>query len=174
MAQVARTRQVSPTERVQLRRPSLRRFVATGAAAAVLAGTAALGGVAWQNHQDANHSKIVAARAAELTRVLTDPDHRETVAESSVGGTATVFAAQGKAVLALNQLPAPPRGKTYQVWRIDRNAVIGSAGLLDLTAGRGQQLISGVSPGDTIAVSVEPSGGSKQPTTQPVVTVKVA
>ena len=179
MAQVSRTRQVSPngpspSDVVRLRRPSLRRALATAAAAVVIAGAAGLGGVAWQSHQSAQDARVAAARAAELTQVLTDPDRQEASERSSVGGTAAVFAAGGKAVLATDQLPAPPSGKTYQVWVIDKSEKISSAGLLTLKDGRGQSLVTGFSEGDTVALSVEPAGGSKQPTTEPIVAVKVA
>lgn len=174
MADVARTRQVSPTERVPLRRPPLRRTLASAAAAVVIAGTAALGGVAWEGQQSANEAEKVAAQAAEFNRVFTDPSRGEAAQPVSIGGTATVFAAQGKAVLAADRLPAPPNGRTYQVWLINKEAKISSAGLLDLTDGRGQSLVSGVSKGDTVAISEEPAGGSKQPTTTPIVTIKVA
>src|SRR5690242_21711227 len=51
LAEVTRTRQISPTERVHLRRPSLRRVLSTAVAAVVIAVTAGLGGVAWQAHE---------------------------------------------------------------------------------------------------------------------------
>jgi anti-sigma-K factor RskA len=178
LAEVRRTRQISPSERVHLRRPSLQRMLSTAAAAVVIAVTAGLGGVAWQAHQSAKDSQIAAQQAAdrstELTQVLTDPTARKTVQAASVGGVATVVAAQGKAVLAADQLPEPPSGKTYQVWLINRSSVINSAGLLELTNGHGQSLMPGVSAGDTVAVTVEPKGGSKQPTTTPILTIKLA
>jgi anti-sigma-K factor RskA len=178
LAEVARTRQVSPVERVHLRRPSLRRTLATAAAAAVIAGTAALGGVAWQSHESAQKAQVAAQQAAEqstrLTEVLTDPARIEAVGTVTGGGTATVVAARGQAVLATTQLPALPDGRRYQVWLIKADKRILSAGLLGLQGGSGQSLVSGVSNGDAVAVSVEPAGGSKQPTTDPIVAVPIA
>ncbi|HST86396.1 MAG TPA: anti-sigma factor [Kineosporiaceae bacterium] len=178
LAEVRRTRQISPNERVHLRRPSLQRMLSTAAAAVVIAVTAGLGGVAWQAHKSAEASQIAAEqaaeRSAELTQVLTDPTGRKTVQAASVGGIATVVAAAGKAVLAADRLPEPPSGKTYQVWLINGNSVINSAGLLELTNGHGQSLVPGVAAGDTVAVTVEPDGGSKQPTTKPILTIKLA
>ncbi len=176
-AEIARTRQISATERVHGRRPPVRRLLAMAAAAVLIAATTGLAGVAWQGHQSAKESQALASQAAELTarftRVLTDPSRRETVQAPSVGGLATVVTAQGTAVLAADRLPAPPSGKAYQVWRITKRSVISSPGLLELTDGHGQMLVSGVSTGDTVALSVEPAGGSKQPTTTPILLVEV-
>jgi anti-sigma-K factor RskA len=46
--------------------------------------------------------------------------------------------------------------------------------MLGVRDGSGQSLVSGVSNGDAVAISVEPAGGSKQPTTTPIVAVPVA
>jgi anti-sigma-K factor RskA len=178
MAEVARTRQLSPTERRHLHRPSLRRTLATAAAAVVIAGTAALGGVAWQGHQAANDARVAAAAAAErstqITEVLTDPGRSEAVGTVAGGGTATVVSARGRAVLATAKLPALPSGKQYQVWLVKADKQILSAGMLGIQAGSGQSLVSGVGNGDAVAISVEPAGGSKQPTTTPIVAVPTA
>jgi anti-sigma factor RsiW len=177
LAEIARTRQVSPIARATFHRPSLRRTLATAAAAVLIAGTAGLSGVAWQAHRAADLARISAdrasARAARVAEVMTDPGRIEVVGASSVGGTATVVAAGGTAVFATSALPAPPPGKAYQVWLIDK-AGMRSAGLLKLTNGSGQSLVSGVTVGSSVAVSLEPSGGSKQPTTTPVLNLKVA
>jgi anti-sigma-K factor RskA len=177
LAEVSRTRQVTVGRAVPRRRPAARQLIATAAAAVVLAGSAGLGGIAWQSHRSANDARVVAdraaQRAAELTRVMTDPGRIEAVGSPSVGGRATVVAAGGRAVIATRALPAAPTGKQYQLWVI-RGEVIRSAGLLDLRAGDGQALVPGVDTGDVVAVSVEPRGGSKQPTTTPVVAIPVA
>jgi anti-sigma-K factor RskA len=178
LAEVSRTRQISPTERVHLRRPLMRRTLATAAAAVVIAAAGGLAGIAWQGHEAAQKAEVAAERearrTAQLTRVLTDPTRVEAVQASSIGGVATVVAAQGTAVLAADRLPAPPSGKTYQVWSIGKDSVISSAGLLELQNGQGQSLVAGVTAGDSVAVSVEPAGGSKQPTTKPILMIKIA
>jgi anti-sigma-K factor RskA len=177
MAGIARTRQVSPAERRHLPRPSLRRALATAAAAVVIAGTTGLGGIAWQAHesqQDLRNAALKSAqRANDLTEVLTDPGRGEAVGTATGGGVATVVAANGRAVIATSQLPALPSGRQYQVWLVKADKKILSAGMLGLQNGSGQSLVSGVAPGDAVAVSVEPAGGSKQPTTTPIVAVPV-
>jgi anti-sigma factor RsiW len=177
LAEISRTRQVSPAARASWPRPSLRQSLAAAAAAVLIAGSAGLGGVAWQSHRAEHDARISAEqatrRATQLARVMTDPGRIEVVGTASVGGTATVMAAGGTAVFAASQLPAPPSGKTYQVWLIDKSGVR-SAGLLKLSGGSGQSVVSGVTLGSSVAVSLEPAGGSKQPTTKPVLNLKVA
>jgi anti-sigma-K factor RskA len=176
LAEIARTRQVSPAGRAHFNRPSVRRILSAAAAAVLIAGAAGLGGITWQSHRAAHEAQISADRAsdraARLAEVMTDPGRVEVVGASSVGGTATVVAAGGTAVFATSKLPAPPSGKAYQVWLIDK-AGVRSAGLLKLNNGSGQSLVSGVTLGASVAVSIEPAGGSRQPTTKPVLNLKV-
>jgi anti-sigma-K factor RskA len=169
LTEISRTRQLSPREPAVRRRPSARRTIATAAAAVLVAVSAGLGGVAWQAHRAAHTAQVEATRIA---RVMTDPNRVDVVGTPSVGGTAAVAAAGGSAVLAMDRLPAPPSGKEYQVWLIDR-AGVRSAGMLKLTDGTGQALVSGVTSGASVAVSVEPDGGSRQPTSTPVLSLKV-
>lgn len=177
LAEVGRTRQVSPHERRPRRRPSLRRLLSIAASAVVIAGSAGLGGIAWQGHRSADQYEDQALqsaqRAARMTGVMTDPGRIEAVGTPSLGGTATVVAAGGDAVLATRALPAPPAGRMYQLWVV-RGEVKRPAGRLDLHAGTGQALLTGVANGDTVAVTIEPEGGSDQPTTGPVVAIRVA
>ncbi|ABF44909.1 MULTISPECIES: anti-sigma factor domain-containing protein [Deinococcus] len=67
----------------------------------------------------------------------------------------------GRVYLHLNQPAAA--GRAYQMWRIQGSQPI-SLGMFE---GQGF-LLSGLPAGATIAVSVEPPGGSPQPTTTPI------
>jgi anti-sigma-K factor RskA len=95
--------------------------------------------------------------------------------DAQVGhGHAWVETDHGRAQLVVNDLPAPPAHKVYEVWiqhgsepaRPDasnlRNAlfVVGS-GKIDIPAH--------LEPGDRVMVTAEPAGGSQQPTSIPVV-----
>jgi anti-sigma-K factor RskA len=68
-------------------------------------------------------------------------------------------------------LPPVPAGKTYQLWFIAGDAKI-SAGLIDTDArGRGFTTIEvpqGIAKVDAAAITVEPAGGSSQPTSTPI------
>ncbi|HEV8220614.1 MAG TPA: anti-sigma factor, partial [Streptosporangiaceae bacterium] len=84
---------------------------------------------------------------------------------------ATVVLAADRHELAVvtTGLPALPPGKVYQLWLISKPAIT-SAGLLP-PAKDGQTppvLATGVVTGDTLGLTVEPAGGSAQPTTTPI------
>src|SRR6185369_2561059 len=66
-------------------------------------------------------------------------------------------------------LPALPPGKVYQLWLIGKPAIT-SAGLLPPAKdGRTPPVLAtGVVKGDTLGLTVEPAGGSAQPTTKPI------
>jgi anti-sigma-K factor RskA len=85
-------------------------------------------------------------------------------------GGSLVVTHRGDATLIVSGLAPPPAGKTYQAWVV-RNGKAESAGLFD--AGRGTTIVRLTRrvPNDaSVAVTLEPSGGSPQPTAQPVVT----
>ncbi len=170
MAEVRRTRQVSPGVRASLPRPSLRQVLASAAAAVILAGGAGLGGVAWQAHRTSNEAQVEAGRIAG---VMTDPSRIEVVHGIAGGGRAAVVAADGQAVFAADQLPAARSGKDYQLWVI-HDGKARSVGLLKVQDGKTKAVVSGVGLKDMVAVTVEPDGGSKQPTTDPIVGLTVA
>ena len=174
LTQVRETRQESPAAAVprsRAPRPLPRRPLLVAAAAVLLAGGAGLGGVAWQNYQAAEAARLQAAR---ITQVVIDPDRTESAGQVSGGGSATVVAAGGAAVFAARDLPAVPEGKAYQLWVVATPDDIRSAGLLEVRDGVTQAWVANVSPGESLAVSVEPDGGSDQPSTEPVANIPIA
>lgn len=79
-------------------------------------------------------------------------------------------AGEGVALTVLN-LPPPQPGMTYQAWLIvDGAAVSGGTFAVDAT-GRGIHRIAAAQPGsyDAVGVSLEPSGGSAQPTPDQII-----
>lgn len=171
LAMARETRQAPPPGgQVRLPRVAARRVLAVAAATAVLAGGAGLGTLAWQNGQDADRARAQATRIAE---VMTDPERRDSAAPVTGGGSATVVAAGGAAVFAARGLPAAGDGRTYQLWVVRGAGDIRSAGLLEVSSGAAQAFVGDVPSGATLAVSVEPEGGSDQPSTTPLVTVPV-
>jgi anti-sigma-K factor RskA len=94
-----------------------------------------------------------------------------------VGGTASVVVAgrQHKLVFTSAGMPVLASTRVYQLWLIGPSGAT-SAGLLpEASQGRtAPVLASGLVPGDEVGVTVEPAGGTRQPTTKPVVLIKVA
>jgi anti-sigma-K factor RskA len=79
-----------------------------------------------------------------------------------------------RVVLVADGLPSPPEGETYQAW-IMREDVPEPAGLFEPNdTGTAAAPIEGSIEGaDAVAVTVEPSGGSSSPTSDPLMTANV-
>ncbi len=172
LAEVARTRQLSPVVSALGSRRATRpwyRAPATAAAALLLVVATGLGGLAVVEARD-----VDAARqdAAQIASIAADPDRVVRTVALEGGGTGTVIAAGGRAFFHGSHLPSLPDGRAYQLWRI-RGQESTSAGVL----GRGGELtrlVPDVGPDDAVGVTVEPASGSDQPTTDPVFLVTMA
>jgi anti-sigma-K factor RskA len=118
------------------------------------------------------------ARVAALNSVLAAPDSRAKTKAVSDGTRATVVYSLRRHALVFTShgLPPLPSGKVYQLWLIGKS--IRSGGLLSEGPGDNSKpvLADGLLPGDEVGLTVEPAGGSKQPTMNPffVVTLKRA
>jgi anti-sigma-K factor RskA len=122
--------------------------------------------------------RILAAAAGAVALVLGmtqlaiahRPDVSVQTARTSAGGAVTLIVTRSDqdALLTAARLPAPPDGRVYQVW------VIGPAGTRSagFLSGTGLAL-TGVRAGERVGVTVEPAGGTSQPTTTPIVLVPV-
>lgn len=108
----------------------------------------------------------------QYTAIVAAADVQHQSRSIAGGGTATVSwskSEHGTAVV-LTGVHAPT-GKVLQLWSM-RDGTITSAGLYE--NGEKYALISGTpSAGESLAVSIEPEGGSTQPTTTPIVAVKL-
>ncbi|MEU2427306.1 anti-sigma factor [Streptomyces sp. NPDC007851] len=175
LQRITTVRQVSPAaaplERVRrgaLRAGGLARWaLAASVAAAVFGGTAV-----WQYEraQDATHEAAQTQQHVEdLAGVLAAPDARSRSANVAGGtGTLVVSAGQDRAVFVASHMAAPPRGKVYQLWFAD-GGKMRSAGLMNPDRSNQAVLMQGAVDGASgIGITVEPAGGSKQPTSAPV------
>jgi hypothetical protein len=68
-----------------------------------------------------------------------------------------------------SNLAPPPQGKVYELWfRIPSTTTMRPAGTFTVRGGQVRAPVTLGSSFDLLAVSVEPRGGSKQPTTTPI------
>jgi anti-sigma-K factor RskA len=78
-----------------------------------------------------------------------------------------------KAVLTAEDMPSVPKNKTYQIWVIEGD-VPQPSGLFKPDGGTVAAVVEKpLDEDDVIAITIEPDGGSQQPTTKPVLTAKV-
>jgi len=86
------------------------------------------------------------------------------------GGTATVVrsASLGKAVVITSDLPTAPPGKVYQLWLQDTQGQFTSAGLMPAGGDQTVVLQGDAADAQAAGITVEPAGGSAQPTSNPI------
>jgi anti-sigma-K factor RskA len=109
---------------------------------------------------------------SEYSQINQAADSQSVMAKVRGGGVATVSwsKSEHRTAVTLNGV-AIPSGKVLQLWTV-RGGVATSAGLYEPMSGQRYTVISGTpNAGEALAVTVEPDGGSTQPTTQPIVKV---
>ncbi|MFI5681154.1 anti-sigma factor [Streptomyces cellulosae] len=137
---------------------------ATAAAALVVASLFAV-----QANQTRDQLNAERAQSREIAHVLAAPDARATAGKDTRGGSIGVIASasEGRAVVTLSGYADLPGDRVHQLWLMRPDAQPRSLGLFD---GDTPLVTSGLNKAATsLAVTVEPNGGSPQPTTQPVV-----
>lgn len=171
--EIARTDQVvdAPASVTELSgRRTMPRW-AIGAAAAVAAAlVVAVAGLAVVVGDLSGRLSDAEVAAEQLEEVLAAPDATTVTAEGPEGSLGRVVAsgARGEAVFVSSGLASAPDEHTYELWLIDDTGAT-SAGLFDPVDGRATELLAGDIAGTAaIGVTVEPAGGSSEPTTDPV------
>ncbi|BBC37724.1 uncharacterized protein SGFS_090180 [Streptomyces graminofaciens] len=158
-----------PPPKARARAPRLRPLfaplaTATAAAALVVASLFAVQADRTQDQLDAER-----AQAREIAHVLTAPDARTTSERDARGNGIGVIASakEGSAIVTLSGFEDLPGDQVHQLWLMRPNVQPRSLGLFD---GDTPLVTSGMKADATsLAVTVEPDGGSQQPTSQPVV-----
>jgi len=173
LAQADRVRQLPPQLPVApplsgSARPRWLRGVVATAAAVVVALAISLG-LLTEELRD----RLTEARATEqrIAAVLNADDVLTRRAPMSGGGQAALAVSPSRdvAVLLGSGIPAPPDGRTYQLWLIGPQGQT-SAGLLEPNPdGHVTRVATGeLADVHQVALTVEPAGGSQQPTSDPV------
>jgi Anti-sigma-K factor rskA len=171
LAAAANTRQLPPEVARGSRRWRLPRLAGTtwtpwlglayaaAATAVAVVLTVALSSTSGQLAQSRAQGQAIAA-------VLAAPDAHVLTARVTGGGAATIVesASHRALIVSTTGLRALSAGKVYQLWLIGPTSIT-SAGLLPAA---GPVLASGLVAGDKLGMTVEPAGGTRQPTTTPV------
>ncbi|WP_243065065.1 anti-sigma factor domain-containing protein [Humibacter sp. RRB41] len=143
-----------------------RRGVVIAAAAAAAVVIFAGGSIVGFN---VSQHSVVSTQADALANITSAPDAQRATSTVRGGGTATLVWSESldRSAMIVSGVKPAPAGRTYQLWYI-RDGAATSAGLM---SGEWQVLKGSLQKGDTIGLTVEPAGGSRQPTTEPVVTI---
>jgi anti-sigma-K factor RskA len=144
-------------------------IVAAAAAAVVLfVGGAFLGSALGGN------DSFQQQQASALAAINAAPDAQRASADVDGGGTATlVWSGQlGQSALVAKDLPSLPNDKTYELWYIRDGKATAAGTMTPGSAPATWRVLDGtMAAGDTVGVTVEPRGGSTQPTTDPIVAI---
>jgi anti-sigma-K factor RskA len=137
------------------------------AAAAVLA-LVAVGMFAWNASLQEENQALQGELQGQRTYAL-----EGTGAAQEVRGE-VVRLGDERGVLVAEDLPSPPEGETYEAW-IFRDDIPEPAGLFEPneTGNAAAPIEGSIEGADAVAVTVEPSGGSSSPTSDPLITADI-
>jgi anti-sigma-K factor RskA len=158
-----------PPPKSRARAPRMRSLLAplatvTAAAALVVASLFAV-----QAERSQDQLATERAQASEIAHVLAAPDARATSDRDAEGHAIGVIASaeEGSAIVTLSGFEDLPKDRVHQLWLMRPDVQPRSLGLFD---GDTPLVADGMNTDATsLAVTVEPDGGSAQPTSQPLV-----
>jgi anti-sigma-K factor RskA len=137
---------------------------ALAAACLALAIVTGLADLSLSGRLNRDHAQTVAQ--AQIIADLTAPDSQR---HRFAGGEVVTHG--DRLYIATHDLPAPPAGRVYQAWTLAKGAKA-VAPSVTFTPDQGLvRLPEAATTLAAVAISVEPEGGSKQPTTKPIALV---
>ena len=144
-----------------------RRRVTTWLATAAAAAAVLVGGLAWSPWDDGGSTGQLTATEQVLR--ATDAQRYEKTID---GARATIVRSEtlGKAVIIADNMPAAPLGKDYQLWLDIPGRGMVSAGLMphDAKPTLTMELDGDAAVATGAGITMEPTGGSPAPTSEPI------
>ncbi|GAB3887464.1 anti-sigma factor [Terrabacter terrigena] len=136
------------------------RLVVAAATVAVLA----IGGFTVWRQVNTDPTRVIA------DQVLAAPDATSTAKRFPDGSTATVWRSESlhRAVIVTSKMADAPNGKVYQLWLQDPTGHMASAGVMPPGPDQVVVLEGDASKAKGAGITVEPPGGSGQPTSDPI------
>jgi hypothetical protein len=151
----------------------VRIVVAAAAAVALFVGGGFVGSALTGTGQPSAQSSAAAA-LAEISAA--DDSQRASVAVDGKGTATLVWSnGLGRSAVLVDGLAPLPSGKVYEAWYIDDAGAAAAGTFTAAQSGTTWHVLEGaMSAGDQVGVTVEPAGGSQQPTTTPIVVLDSA
>jgi hypothetical protein len=153
------------------------------AACFAIALTSSIGNISLlgQLKQDQREDAVLAARSTALARSLASErtalfDMLDSRARHYDLGNGEVIARGSRIYLALRALPEPPHGRVYQAWTVAKGQSKMTPSPTFLPDARGVALIvlnADARSTAEVSVTLEPEGGSKEPTSKPLMDVSL-
>lgn len=175
MSTIGRTRQLPPPvfHADQRRSRWVQRATALAAAACLLVAVA-FGVLTVRANQRIDQLE---AQQRQVESVLSAPDVRVTTGRHTGYGTGTVAVSEqrDRVVFTLDHPRHLGDAHTYQLWFVGSDGAMRSAGLLADDAGMTSSVVAdGLGDASGVGLTVEPEGGSRQPTTDPLMLLDLA
>lgn len=150
-------------------RPPMIALTAAAAAALVFAGGAVVGTLV------TGDSPAQSTAADKLASINAAPDVQRTQLQADGIAAALVWSESLElSAVVMDNLPAAPNGSVYEAWYIDEDGAA-PAGTFAADAGTTWHVLDGAfTPGATIGITVEPEGGSDQPTSDPIMAIETS
>lgn len=139
-----------------------RRTLLTAAVAAAVAAGAVVAGYQSRPATTSPFAGVLAQPDVRTTQVAAGPDAKAVLAWSRM---------EKRLVVQVNSLADAPTGHTYQLWLIPSSGAAVSEGVFRPDNGSATLSADGLGTGDAVGITVEPAGGSAQPTTTPILRV---
>lgn len=148
---------------VVMRRRNWATRLLVAAAAVVLV---AAGAVGLSQLQEEEQGTLL---AQEVVQVFEAEDANTATMETTNGGRISVATSPSRGEMAVDtdELPPLDGDHVYQLWAI-RGDAISAVGILEPEKGAAMEMPS---PDTEVAITIEPAGGSEQPTTEPIMKV---
>ena len=132
------------------------------AALAIFVGLGAMMTQPWQSDE------VPRLTAAE--QVIGAPDAQEVFLDLGEAGRATVVRskAEDRAVIRTEDMVSAPAGKVYELWLMSPEGKFTSAGLMPDAPDQTLVLDGPAASAAAVGITVEPDGGSEQPSSEPI------
>ncbi|WP_193604931.1 anti-sigma factor [Nocardioides dongkuii] len=144
-----------------------RRRWAPALAAAAAVAVLGVGAAVVQPWEDDETSQVPEASPAEKIRAADDSQVFDQEFEDGARATLVRSPSLNKAAIVTHDMPAAPEGKVYQLW-LQHDDVMVPAGLMPEGPDNEVELEGDPRSADGFGISVEPAGGSEEPTTPPI------
>lgn len=143
--------------------------VTTAAAAAAVIAAVVLGGQAIRTDRNLEQAQQelgeLRENSQEVAEVLSAADAKLVSGGDDVSGAVVFSSDEGKLAFVPRQVPEPPSDKTYQLWLVGPEGAR-SAGLM--TDPSSPVVVTGLGDAENFGITIEPEGGSQQPTSDPL------
>jgi anti-sigma-K factor RskA len=165
LAGITQVRPLPPEVSHAVQQPAGRRAwmpFLVAAALAIFVGIGAMVSQPWKSDE------VPQLTAAE--QVIGAADAQEVFLDLGEAGRATVVRsrAEDRAVIRTEDMVSAPAGKVYELWLMSPDGTFTSAGLMPDEADQTLLLEGTASAAAAVGITVEPDGGSEEPTSEPI------